>query len=344
MAASSGMKPVPWLLPLSWGYRFGVAVRNLGYELGWRRVVELPVPVVSVGNLAAGGTGKTQFVLWLVEHARAAGLRVGVLARGYGRRPGEPLNDEGRLLARRFPDLPQQQDPDRHAAGHRLLAETAVDLLVLDDGFQHRRLRRNLDVCCLDARDPLCSGRLLPAGWLREPLSGLERADVVLLTGAQGMAESELAASFDRVRELIQARPCFACATRAIDLVEFPGAHSHELGELSGQRVALLAGIARPGRFEATVAGLGAQIERREFLGDHTPIPEPLLARMSAAATAASAWLVMTEKDDARLALPAEAGPRRFVLRVGLEFVGQTAPLSAFLPPNLAVPGTPEAG
>ena len=114
---SASFEPRPLLRPLSWLYGLGVCSNRWTYDHGWRSVRRLPIPVVSVGNLAAGGTGKTPFVCWLVTRYREAGLRVGVLARGYGRRAGELLNDEGRLLARRFDGLPQRQDPDRYKAG-----------------------------------------------------------------------------------------------------------------------------------------------------------------------------------------------------------------------------------
>src|SRR5690606_2019149 len=125
--------------------------RNAAFDRGLRRARRLPVRVVSIGNLTAGGTGKTPLVVWVCERARALGLVPGVLARGYGRAPGARLNDEGELLAARLPGLPQEQDADRVLAGRRLLARHPVDVVVLDDGFQHRRLERDRDVVCLDA-------------------------------------------------------------------------------------------------------------------------------------------------------------------------------------------------
>src|SRR5690606_11024693 len=118
-------------------------------------------------------------VVWVCERARALGLVPGVLARGYGRAPGARLNDEGELLAARLPGLPQEQDADRVLAGRRLLARHPVDVVVLDDGFQHRRLERDRDVVCLDAERPFADGRLLPAGDLREPRRALRRADTI---------------------------------------------------------------------------------------------------------------------------------------------------------------------
>ncbi len=328
-----GSEPLRWLRPLSWVYGLGVRARNAGFEFGWPRVRKLPIPVVSVGNLSVGGTGKTPFVAWFVGQCRSAGLRVGVLARGYGRRSGEDLNDEGRLLAGRFPQLPQEQDGDRYAAGVRLLARDELDLIVLDDGFQHRRLHRDLDVCLLDARMPFGDG-LLPAGWLREPASALRRADVCVLTGCDGVD----AAARGEARALVAAaapgKPVFCAAQRPLDVVVLPSGESEPAPSLDGRRVFLLAAIARPERFRASVVGLGAEVVGEEFLRDHARISPTRLAEAAAGAASARAVLLLTEKDEARLALPAGAGPDRCVLRIALEF--DAAPqLRSFLPPCL---------
>src|SRR5687768_6617186 len=136
------------------------------FDAGLLRVERAAVPVISVGNLTAGGTGKTRLVHWLVAELRGRGLRPGVLSRGYGRAPGQALNDEGRMLAAAFPGLPQVQEPDRVRGARALVAASGVDVIVMDDGFQHRRLWRDLDVVCLDATSPFGGGACLPAGLL----------------------------------------------------------------------------------------------------------------------------------------------------------------------------------
>jgi tetraacyldisaccharide 4'-kinase len=178
---SHPLRQALWPLGLAWGAVAGV--RNWLFDARLRKVHRLPVPVVSIGNLTVGGTGKTPAVAWLCALAKAHGKRPGVLARGYGRAPGARLNDEGELLQRRMPWLLQEQDPDRVAAGARLVGKGA-DFVVLDDGFQHRRLHRDLDVVCVDATLPFGNGLCLPAGDLREFRSGLRRAGMVLLTRA----------------------------------------------------------------------------------------------------------------------------------------------------------------
>lgn len=306
------------LWPLAPLYGLVMSIRNRLYDAGTLRVHRLPVPVVSVGNLTLGGTGKTPLVVWLVGRARRAGLHPGVLARGYGRAPGADLNDEGVMLQRRFPDLLQVQDPDRISGGQRLV-EMGADLVILDDGFQHRRLHRDRDVVCLDSRRPFDSGALFPAGDLREPRAGLRRADVVILTRAGGLGAGDLE---ERARELCRlARrelAVHACEHRPADLLMQPSGDPRPVSDLSGRRVLLLTGIGHPGSFEETVRGLGAEIVGHLRYRDHHRFLESELQRAERRARDSSAWLLLTEKDDARL----RSAPERAVLRVELEFLG----------------------
>ncbi|HZW29293.1 MAG TPA: tetraacyldisaccharide 4'-kinase, partial [Isosphaeraceae bacterium] len=164
------------------GYGAAIALRNGSFEHGWLRVHRLGVPVVSVGNLTVGGTGKTPMVEWLARWFRARRRRVVIVSRGY--RGEQGLNDEGLVLEENLPDVPHLQDRDRVRAGRVALQELEADILVLDDGFQHRRLARDLDVVLIDALEPFGLGHLLPRGLLREPVRSLRRADLVVLSRA----------------------------------------------------------------------------------------------------------------------------------------------------------------
>ena len=174
------------------GYGLGVAVRNPAFDRGWRPIQHAAVPVVSVGNLTLGGTGKTPMVEYVARWYRARGVRVAILSRGYGQSTG--LNDEGRVLEENLPDVPHLQDRDRAGLARVAVEELESELLVLDDGFQHRRLARDLDLVLIDALDPFGHGQLFPRGLLREPVSALRRAGVVLLSRADLVAESDRAA------------------------------------------------------------------------------------------------------------------------------------------------------
>jgi len=328
--APLGSAPIPWLKPLSWLYGLGAWGKNACYQVGLCKPRKLPVPVVSIGNLSAGGTGKTPMVAWLLEHYREAGLRVGVLARGYGRKEGERLNDEGRLLAARFKNLPQEQSPDRYAAGLQLLGEQDLDLILLDDGFQHRKLHRDLDVCLLDAADPFRGG-LLPSGWLRESPSSLQRADLIIATGAQALTEDEKRRFADRLPSCTVDKACFLAETRARDLVSLPSGDLLSLDSLRGARVFLLAGIARPERFLATASALGADVVGHHWLPDHGAFSPAELVSWADKAGAMDATLVMTEKDAARCSLGPTDGPDRQVLRIDLHFP-EAPPLGLLVP------------
>jgi tetraacyldisaccharide 4'-kinase len=309
------------LWPLGLLYGAATAVRNWTFDAGLRRVHRLSVPVVSVGNLTVGGTGKTPTVAWLCALARARGRRPGVLARGYGRSTGEPLNDEGTMLQRRLPDLLQQQDPDRVAAGERLVAQGA-DWIVLDDGLQHRRLHRDLDVVCLDATLPFGNGQCLPAGDLREFRSGLRRAGIVLLTRAAALTAEQRRARVDRIRQLAHRDvPVHACEHAPAALVHV-GAAGGEVAEpldaLRERPVVLLSAIARPGAFRASVEALGARVVGEARYRDHHRFTAAEVDAAARDAQSAGAWLVTTEKDDARL-LPFAV--ERRVLRIELRFL-----------------------
>lgn len=306
------------LWPLGLLYGAVSAVRNGMFAVGWKQVHKLSVPVVSIGNLTVGGTGKTPTVAWLCQLARQNGKVPGVLARGYGRAPGAELNDEGMLLQRRFPWLLQEQDPDRVAAGKRLV-DKGADFIVLDDGFQHRRLHRDLDVVCLDARLPFANGQCLPAGDLREFRSGLRRADCLLLTRAGGLDREQIALRVERLRRVAGKNlPVHACDHAPTDLVRQPAGEVEPAASLEGRRVVLFSAIAKPGSFRATVARLGAEIVDEVVHRDHHRFTQAEVDAAAARAKQADAILVTTEKDDARLdAFDLE----RHVLRIDLRFV-----------------------
>lgn len=307
------------LWPLGLLYGLGMAVRNWTFDRGLRRVHRLPVPVVSVGNLTVGGTGKTPAVLWLCQLLRHRGRKPAVLARGYGRSPGAALNDEGLMLQRRLPWLLQEQDPDRVAGGARLV-QRGADCIVLDDGYQHRRLHRDLDILCMDAARPFGTGAVLPAGDLREFRSGIRRASLVLLTRASDLDGTFLRTQVERLRELAgRTLPVHACEHAPQCLVQRPGGGELALGELATRPLVLLSAVARPDAFAATVRGLGGRVVRELRYRDHHRFTDAEAKAAADEAAKSGAALVTTEKDDARLPVDQV---ERWVLRVDLRFLG----------------------
>lgn len=226
-------------LPLELLFRTGVAVRGRGYDLGILPTVRLPVPVISVGNLAVGGTGKTPLAAWIVEVLGELGHRPAVVSRGYG-------EDELRLHRRWNSAVPVHADPRRVDAGRRAV-EGGATAAVLDDGFQHRRLARDLDLVLLSAEHPL-PVRLLPRGPYREPLGALRRADLVILT-RKTADEAAVEAWRALVRQAAPDTPVVRVRFQATGWLTLEGGHA-----TPPDRPALaVAGVAGPETFVAMV-------------------------------------------------------------------------------------------
>ncbi len=262
MAARGGL----WLA--QGPYRAVVGVRNWRFDHSSDAVTRVSVPVISVGNLTVGGTGKTPMVKWIARRLRQKKVRVALLSRGYGAEEGAK-NDEALELEQSLPDVPHLQNPDRVASAQIAIEELASQVLVLDDGFQHRRLGRDLDIVLLDATCPFGFDRLLPRGLLREPVASLRRADVVCLTRADLVEQPARDALRRRVEQLAPGAVWCEAAHRPHRLVNASGAHQ-PLELLGGKRVAAFCGIGNPGAFHRTLESLGGELVAwREFPDHH---------------------------------------------------------------------------
>ena len=330
-------------------YGRAVAARNRAYDRGSRSVHHAGVPVVSVGNLTAGGTGKTPVVAHLCEELRRRGYRPAVLSRGYGAgrnaaAAGGPGNDEKRLLEARLPGLPHVQNPDRVAGAAVAMHEYAADVLVLDDGFQHRRLHRDLDLVLVDATRPFGHDRLLPRGLLREPVTGLSRAHAVLLTRGDRLEPSELLALVERIRAVRPGLPVVPVTFPAVDLTG-RGAVSRPPSWLRGKRVTAFCGIGNPDAFRGTLADLGCDVVAfTPYADHHAYTPRDVRRERARAAGLGAACTVCTEKDWVKVLRWVGANgsgedpvPVR-ALRIGVEFPAGRGPLDRLLDPLL--PGT----
>jgi tetraacyldisaccharide 4'-kinase len=317
-------------------FRAGAAARGFLYEAGVLPVTRAGVPVVSVGNLAVGGAGKTPVVLALAARLAAAGRKPAVLSRGYGAVRGDDRvvadgrsilldaaqgGDEPVLLARRIPGLRVLCGPDRARLSARAVA-LGADVLLLDDGFQHRRLRRDLDVVVVDATNPWGNGHCLPYGPNREPRSALRRAGLVWLTHA----DRATPAGLDSLRSLALAstgRPPVESRHAPRDLTDGLLRGTFPLDALSGRRVALLTGVARPASVRRTVEGLGGTVVAAAAFPDHHRFSSAEVEEVLRAADRAGAgWVVTTEKDAVRLPEPLAGDPRLRVLRIDVEVTG----------------------
>ena len=300
------------LLPLVPVYRGAVAVRVAAYRRGWLTSARLPVPVVSVGNLTFGGTGKTPTVIALVRDLVRHGRHPAVLTRGYGRLRAEPMvvvgpnpetgpdraGDEPLELAARLPGVPVIIDADRVRGATTALARNA-DVLVLDDGFQHLRIARDLDVVLIDAGDPWGGGHLAPRGRLREPVAGLGRADAVLVTKVSGADDPVVA----EVRRVVAHRaphaPVLAARLEPCAVRSPEGAAGPEI--LDGARVLAVAGLGRPAGFAESLRAAGAEVVATRWFPDHHRFDASELDEALAAAAAVGAVVATTAKDAVKM-------------------------------------------
>ncbi|MBI3838459.1 MAG: tetraacyldisaccharide 4'-kinase [Planctomycetia bacterium] len=248
-------------------YRAAVRWRNSRYDQGRAEIVPLDVPVVSVGNITLGGTGKTPAVEWLARWFADQGVRVGLVSRGYGAKPGQ-ISDEALELARKLPDIPHVLDPDRVRGARRVIREFACRLVLLDDAFQHRRIARDLDIVLVDALEPYGFGHVFPRGTLREPLSGWSRAGAIMLTRAELVSEIERAAIRERVRQYA-ARAVWVEATHSPQCLESAGGERQPLDTLKGKRIAAFCGIGNPAGFRQALAGCGFEVAAMREFADH---------------------------------------------------------------------------
>lgn len=289
-------------------YRAEVSRRNRRYDRGIG-VTRLGIPVISVGNLSVGGTGKTPMVMHLVAMLLRAGRRPCIAMRGY-RKPGSGEADETDAYRREFPEVPIVAQPDRLAGLRRLLSRSEVesrpDCVVLDDGFQHRRIARDLDIVLIDASRSPFVDRVLPAGWLREPVEGLARADLVVLTHAELVNAAEIESIDAGVRNLRGGRGLDAAARHLwTGLIEGDPGVVRPLDALLGARVVASCAIGNPvGFLHSLRQTLGAtgELAGTLVLPDHDPYGrEVVLALTRLASEVRAAMIVVTDKDWSKL-------------------------------------------
>jgi tetraacyldisaccharide 4'-kinase len=264
---------------VEWPYTSVVRVRNWRYDMGRVAITKVGVPVVSVGNITLGGTGKTPAVEWLVRWFTERGLRLALVSRGYGAEAGKP-NDESLELAQKLPGVPHVLDADRVRGARRAIAEFDCQLIVLDDAFQHRRIHRDLDIVLIDALEPFGFGHVFPRGTLREPLAGWRRAQVAILTRSDLVAESQRA----EIRgQFARYAPAAAWVEATYPPRALAGADGHErdTAELAGRRVAAFCGIGNPAGFRHSLAQCGVNVVAMRELADHFANPAGEVATLA---------------------------------------------------------------
>lgn len=316
-----------WALRLaSLPYGMVTIARNKAYDWGYLKSTRSPLKTISIGNLSVGGTGKSPMVAWLARWLRERHVRVAVLSRGYGQLDNG-LNDEALEFELKFPDVPHLQHPDRVASAKLAEEELDMQVLLLDDGFQHRRLARDLDIVLLDATHPPNSGWLLPGGLMREPFRNLSRADVIVLTRTDQVNTSQLIELEKKVQRHAP-RAILATAKHqpsSLLIHQEP----RELQTLQGTDVLAFCAIGNPDSFFRSLILLGANIvDQRDFNDHHAFTAEDVASLADWSKSYPTAQLmVCTMKDWVKIQESSVGGIELAAVQVDMEFTTGQAEL-----------------
>lgn len=279
-----------------------VAARNFSYAHGWKRAVRAARPVVCVGNLTTGGTGKTPVVQWLVQSLQARGFHPSILMRGY-KASKAGLSDEKQLHQGVLgEEIPVMANPDRVAGTSAIIAaRPQTDVIVLDDGFQHRRLAREVDLVLVDATCPFGFGHLLPRGLLREPMSALRRATAALITRADQAALADLERIESAIRQTAPGLPVYQSSMRHVGLLDEQD-QPVALERLKGLAFVLVCGIGNPAALaDQLMRSIGAPVETFDFPDHHDFDARQIKDFIDSARGLGASAIVTTEKDWVKL-------------------------------------------
>ena len=301
-------------------YRWVVTVRNRRFDRG-RNVTHVDVPVISVGNLTLGGTGKTPFIEWLAHWFRQREVRVSIVSLGYGAKKAEQRNDEAKQLDQLLPDVPHLQNPDRITAANVAIEELATQLILLDDGFQHRRLARDLDIVLIDATEPFGFDHVFPRGALREPLDGLRRADLIVITRSDLVEPEQLQAIQHRLEQIVPELPVLTAVHQPAHLRTSSG-RTVALDYLGGKRIGLFCAIGNPTAFQRSIAQTGAVVADALEFPDHHIFDEADMAEIQRWVQQAGPFdvLLCTHKDLVKLNVDRLAGCPLFAFSIQMAF------------------------
>lgn len=287
---------------LSYIYSGLIRIRNLLYDSGLLKAGHCGGFVISIGNITAGGTGKTPLVIWMYQTLNAKGLKCSIITRGYkSESSGDKLKDEPGMLQENCPDAEIIVNPDRLSAGIRAVKNFGAEVIILDDGFQHRRLARDIDIVCIDSSCPFGYGKILPAGFLREPPSSLKRADAVVLTRSDQAGKAGLEEITRKIRTL-NPEAVIAETSHKARRIRASSGKEAGLDELKGKKIYAFCGIGNPDAFFCTLTQLGAELAGRKIYNDHHRYSsEDIEIIVSESKKHKAELIVTTEKDYIKL-------------------------------------------
>jgi len=290
------------------GYSITVWLRNFLYSAGWLKIHCADAVVISIGNITTGGTGKTPLVIWLCKQIisdskfQISNCQCAILTRGYKATKNSKLktqnySDEPAILAESCPEVKVFVNPNRVGSADEAVNKFNAKVLIMDDGFQHRRLARDLDIVAIDAMQPFGYGKMLPAGLLREPITSLKRADAVVITRCDQITESELSRIEKKLESInpgmIIARSIHAPAyVRSTDNKEISFEH------IKNKKIFAFCGIGNPDAFFNTIKQLGVDLLGSKVYNDHHHYTDSCLAGIYEQATYLKADLILTTQKD----------------------------------------------
>jgi len=287
------------------GYSVAVRARNFLYSKEWLKVHRADAAVISVGNITVGGTGKTPVVIWLCKEIisdsrfQISNCQCAILTRGYKSRAQETedYRDEPAILAESCPEVKVIVNPDRVAGAGEAISKFGANTLIMDDGFQHRRLARDLDIVTIDATRPFGYGKMLPAGLLREPAASLKRADAVVITRCDQIAETELS-EIERKLQTINPDVIIARSIHAPAYVKSADNQEISLEQLKGKKIFAFCGIGNPEAFLNTIKQPKANLVGSKVYNDHHHYTNDCLADIYEQAGGLKADLILTTQKD----------------------------------------------
>jgi tetraacyldisaccharide 4'-kinase len=330
---------------LSLFYRLIIKSRNWLYDHHLFMEVKLSCPVISVGNITVGGTGKTPCVIMLAQSLKELGFKPAVLSRGYGSKSTEPVNiisdgnkiilsdelagDEPLLMARSLKDIPVITGPRRILTGQTAINKFGADVLICDDAFQHRQLFRDINIVLLDSKRPWGNGHVLPRGSLREPYTELHRANVIILTRSDYSDNSNY---FMDEEVWLKGIPLFRSRHKAKDIVQGNLTNSKSVSSLKGKKVYAFAGIAQPQSFRNSLLAAEAQIVSFDIFPDHHRYNRKELDQIKNNFLKNNAdFLITTEKDGMRLSEFKDILETVYFLRIEMEILPDKILLEDFI-------------
>jgi len=325
-----------FLLFLSQLYGFALSIRLLLYRSGVFRPRKLKVKVISVGNVTAGGTGKTPLVIYLAEKLKENGKKVAILTRGYKRKNKkmadlnkdtlgkinwQDVGDEPYLMSRRLAGIPIIVTKHRVISGSYADEKYDPDVLILDDGFQHLKLQRDLDIVVIDSTNPWGNGRLLPAGILREPLSSLKRADIFILTKTDKI--SDLAETIDTLRKYNPHAPMVESMYRKRSMENLSDHSPVDTAKLENKKALAFSGIGNPTSFENSLRQLKINVLKYRIFPDHFAYRrKDVLSLWEEAKNLEADFIVTTEKDSVRIPMVNLEEIPIYVFKIDLHITG----------------------